>query len=77
MENRENMEYIRIDFEGPVIRQVLDHLAARKLDSLLVEGGAQLINSFVEADVWDEARVKQLRFACIKGACADAWKGGC
>ena len=55
VENRENMEYIRIDFEGPVIRQVLDHLAARKLDSLLVEGGAQLINSFVEADVWDEA----------------------
>ena len=58
VENRENMEYIRIDFEGPVIRQVLDHLAARKLDSLLVEGGAQLINSFVEADVWDEARVE-------------------
>ena len=28
VENRENMEYIRIDFEGPVIRQVLDHLAA-------------------------------------------------
>ena len=58
VENRENVEYIRIDFEGPVIRQVLDHLAARKLDSLLVEGGAQLINSFVEADVWDEARVE-------------------
>ena len=58
VENRENMEYIRIDFEGPVIRQVLDHLAVRKLDSLLVEGGTQLINSFVEADVWDEARVE-------------------
>ena len=55
VENRENVEYIRIDFEGPVIRQVLDHLAVRKLDSLLVEGGTQLINSFVEADVWDEA----------------------
>ena len=58
MENRENVEYIRIDFEGPVIRQVLDHLAVRKLDSLLVEGGTQLINSFVEADVWDEARLE-------------------
>ena len=58
VENRENVEYIRIDFEGPVIRQVLDHLAVRKLDSLLVEGGTQLINSFVEADVWDEARVE-------------------
>ena len=58
VENREDVEYIRIDFEGPVIRQVLDHLAVRKLDSLLVEGGTQLINSFVEADVWDEARVE-------------------
>ena len=37
---------------------MLDHLAVRKLDSLLVEGGTQLINSFVEADVWDEARVE-------------------
>jgi len=68
VENRVNMEYIRIDFEVPVIRQLIDHLAARKLDSLLVEGGAQLINSFVEADVCDEARVEiMLRFACIKG----------
>ncbi|MDD2953465.1 MAG: RibD family protein, partial [Parabacteroides sp.] len=57
-EDRENVEYIRIDFDGPVIRQVLEQLAARKLDSLLVEGGTRLIDSFVEADLWDEARVE-------------------
>ena len=76
VENRENVEYIRIDFEGPVIRQVLDHLAARKLDSLLVEGGTQLINSFVEADVWDEARVETAPVRLYQGVHAPMLEKG-
>ncbi|WP_196048319.1 dihydrofolate reductase family protein, partial [Parabacteroides distasonis] len=69
-------EYIRIDFEGPVIRQVLDHLAVRKLDSLLVEGGTQLINSFVEADVWDEARVETAPVRLYQGVHAPMLEKG-
>ena len=57
-ENRENVEYITIDFERSVIRQVLDQLAERKLDSLLVEGGTQLLQSFIDENIWDEARVE-------------------
>lgn len=56
--SRENLEYISIDFTRPVIRQVLEQLARRKIGSLLVEGGARLIRHFVEEDVWDEARVE-------------------
>ena len=76
VENREDVEYIRIDFEGPVIRQVLDHLAVRKLDSLLVEGGTQLINSFVEADVWDEARVETAPVRLYQGVHAPMLEKG-
>lgn len=57
-ESRKNVEYIRIDFERPVIRQVMEQLALRKIDSLLVEGGASLIHHFVEDNLWDEARVE-------------------
>ncbi|EJX05371.1 riboflavin biosynthesis protein RibD [gut metagenome] len=57
-QNMDNLEYVTIDFSSPVIPQVLRELAMRKLDSLLVEGGACLINSFVESGLWDEARVE-------------------
>ena len=38
--------------------QVLRELAARKIDSLLVEGGARLLRSFLDEGLWDEARVE-------------------
>lgn len=57
-ESRENVEYIRIDFERPVIPQVLAGLAERRLDSLLVEGGTRLLDSFLASGLWDEARVE-------------------
>lgn len=57
-ESRENVEYIQLDFGRAVIKQVLEQLALRKIDSLLVEGGARLITSFVEEGLWDEARVE-------------------
>lgn len=53
-----NLEYVRIDFGQSVVKQVLDELAARKIDSLLVEGGACLIHSFLTEGAWDEARVE-------------------
>lgn len=56
--NGKNVEYILIDFARPVIRQVLEQLARRKIGSLLVEGGARLIRHFVEENLWDEARVE-------------------
>ncbi|WP_297903159.1 bifunctional diaminohydroxyphosphoribosylaminopyrimidine deaminase/5-amino-6-(5-phosphoribosylamino)uracil reductase RibD [uncultured Parabacteroides sp.] len=75
-ENRENVEYIRIDFDRPVIKQVLGHLSALKLDSLLVEGGACLINSFVEADLWDEARVETAPVRLYQGVHAPVLRKG-
>ncbi len=52
-----NLEYITIDFTKDVIKQVLDELYKRKIQSLIVEGGAKLINSFIKQNLWDEVRV--------------------
>lgn len=39
------------------IKQVLQHLYTYKLQSVLVEGGATLLQLFIDAGLWDEARL--------------------
>ena len=36
----------------------MQELYQQKIQSLIVEGGAQLLHSFIEADLWDEAKVE-------------------
>lgn len=52
-----NLEFVKIDFDKAIIPQVLEELYKHTIQSLLVEGGEQLLNSFIEIDMWDEARV--------------------
>lgn len=56
--DRPNVTYIRIDFGQDVLRQLLSHLYSRKLTSLLVEGGAHLLNRFLAEGLYDEIRVE-------------------
>lgn len=57
-ESQENVEYITIDFNGAVLQQVLHELYLRKLNSLMVEGGATLLGHFLEEDLWDRMFVE-------------------
>ena len=57
-ESRHNVEYIQIDFDRRILQQTLDHLYARRLISLLVEGGTTLIESFMKEDLWDEIQIE-------------------
>lgn len=52
-----NLIFVKIDFEKPIIPQILQELYNRSIQSLIVEGGEQLLNSFINEDLWDEARV--------------------
>jgi diaminohydroxyphosphoribosylaminopyrimidine deaminase/5-amino-6-(5-phosphoribosylamino)uracil reductase len=49
--------YYRIDPARPVIDQVLQALFSLGIQSVLVEGGAKLLQSFMDARAWDESRV--------------------
>lgn len=42
----------------PMIPQLLDALYRRGMQSLLVEGGAETLQSFISAGTWDEIRVE-------------------
>ena len=53
-----NIEQIVLDFSKDVVPQILAHLHSLKVQSLLVEGGAKLLQSFINASLWDDARVE-------------------
>jgi len=40
-----------------VLRDILNHLHKSKIKSIIVEGGAQLLQSFISENLWDEARI--------------------
>jgi diaminohydroxyphosphoribosylaminopyrimidine deaminase/5-amino-6-(5-phosphoribosylamino)uracil reductase len=53
----DNITFKKIDFEKDVIAQILEELYKMNIRSVLVEGGEQVLNSFISAGAWDEARV--------------------
>ena len=49
--------YVFIDFEGDVLKQVMDCLFERGIQSVMIEGGPATLNTFIQSNLWDEARV--------------------
>lgn len=52
-----NITYQQIDFSKDIAPQILNYLYNKKILSLIVEGGAHTLYSFIDKDLWDEARV--------------------
>ena len=52
-----NIEFIKIDFDDFVISKILSTLYERKILSVLVEGGRNVLSQFIEKNLWDEARI--------------------
>ena len=57
--NEESLKYISIDFSTSILPQMMRVLYRQKKESLLVEGGAQLLQSFIDADLWDEIYIEK------------------
>ena len=52
-----NLEFIQIDFKKDLLKNILNVLAEKQIQSVLVEGGAMLLQSFIDEELWDEARI--------------------
>jgi diaminohydroxyphosphoribosylaminopyrimidine deaminase/5-amino-6-(5-phosphoribosylamino)uracil reductase len=53
-----HIKYIALeDFDRYVPQYILYQLYLQDLQSVIVEGGAHTLNSFIEAGLWDEARI--------------------
>ena len=60
MEDRDSNGLLlkKIDFNSEAIPQILDILYNEKLESVIIEGGAILLQSFIDKDLWDEAFIE-------------------
>jgi diaminohydroxyphosphoribosylaminopyrimidine deaminase/5-amino-6-(5-phosphoribosylamino)uracil reductase len=56
-ESKPNLEYVRISFNQGMLQEINAILSQRGIQSLLVEGGKSLLESYMRAGLWDEARV--------------------
>lgn len=52
-----NIHYQQLDFSTDIVPQLLSKLYEAGIQSIIIEGGAALLHTFIEAGMWDEARV--------------------
>lgn len=51
-----DIAYVRVDRQN-YVSEILADLFSRKIQSMIVEGGAKTLQAFIDAGLWDEARV--------------------
>jgi diaminohydroxyphosphoribosylaminopyrimidine deaminase/5-amino-6-(5-phosphoribosylamino)uracil reductase len=56
-QEQENLLYYQVTHDVNIVHQVVHALYRLNIQSILVEGGAQLLQSFIDEGLWDEMRV--------------------
>lgn len=56
--NKTHVEFVSIPFNANMLQTILQKLFERDIHSVLVEGGAKLLNCFIESGLWDDANVE-------------------
>jgi len=70
-----NCQYKIIDFENEVAQNILEALYKENLTSVIIEGGAATLQTFINANLWDEVRVFIGTSKFDKGIKAPSFKG--
>ncbi len=52
-----NKYFHKIKFDDNCLNEVLSHLNSLNINSLIVEGGAKILESFIQNELWDEAHI--------------------
>lgn len=60
-----NIEYHKV--QNNLLQETLDCLYEKGIQSLIVEGGAKTLQTFIDADIWDEARIFTTEERFMKG----------
>lgn len=73
---QDNIKYISLeDFDNFVPQYILFQLYLQDIQSVIIEGGANTLNAFIEAGLWDEARIFTGNAILTKGIKAPDIKG--
>ena len=52
-----NLLYYQVTEDADIVHQAVNALYHLKIQSVIVEGGAMLLQSFIDGQLWDEARI--------------------
>ena len=55
----DNIKFVKIDFNKNGTTEMVNFLYENQIQSVIIEGGRHTIQSFIDANLWDEARVFQ------------------
>jgi diaminohydroxyphosphoribosylaminopyrimidine deaminase/5-amino-6-(5-phosphoribosylamino)uracil reductase len=53
----ENIIFEILDFQQNIAQQIVERLYQHQIQSIIIEGGTQTLQTFIDANLWDEARV--------------------
>ena len=53
---KENSIFEYLDFEQDTATQIIESLYQHQIQSVIIEGGRQTLQTFIDANLWDEAR---------------------
>lgn len=56
--SRNNVDFVNVNFKKNFINNLLQAIYELNIHSVLVEGGAHLLNSFIQSNLWDCANVE-------------------
>lgn len=46
-----------VDFSKPLAKEITTYLHSKNIQSLIIEGGTKTLQTFIDENIWDEARV--------------------
>ncbi|MCD8284697.1 MAG: bifunctional diaminohydroxyphosphoribosylaminopyrimidine deaminase/5-amino-6-(5-phosphoribosylamino)uracil reductase RibD [Prevotellaceae bacterium] len=58
---------VRLREGEPMLQGILSDLAAEGVESLLVEGGSQTLQAFIDSGFWDEIRAEKTKRMLVRG----------
>jgi diaminohydroxyphosphoribosylaminopyrimidine deaminase/5-amino-6-(5-phosphoribosylamino)uracil reductase len=58
--------HLKVDFNN-LAQSLVNELHKRGIQSIIIEGGAQTLNTFINSNLWDEARVFTSKKTLVKG----------
>ncbi len=64
-EEDKNTIFYRLEKAENIIQQIMDACYQLNIQSILVEGGAKTLQSFIDGDIWDEVRVITNEFLLV------------
>ena len=73
-DEKDTNKFIKIDFNN-LIENILQELYKQKIQSVIIEGGSKTLQSFIDTNMWDEARIFTTNKTLSKGVKSPTIKG--